>query len=138
MHKNSPSTALSSTIFLLFRSVLLHLRILEQRIERLRGRVVALRRLNVLERPLDRRLRLRIVRLNLDRPVKLPLDRDDRVRPLQLLERVESLLVLLVLLAGYFILKNRRAAPLPMKASDYSADKLRQAKPPREAPVAAV
>ena len=118
--------------------MLLHLRILEQRIERLRGRVVALRRLNVLERPLDRRLRLRIVRLNLDRPVKLPLDRDDRVRPLQLLERVESLLVLLVLLAGYSILKNRRAAPLPMKASDYSADELRPAKPPREGAAAAV
>ena len=51
---------------------------------------------------------------------------------------VGAAVVLLVLLAGYFILKNRRAAPLPMKASDYSADELRQAKPPREGAAAAV
>ena len=51
---------------------------------------------------------------------------------------VGAAVILLVLLAGYFILKNRRAAPLPMKASDYSADELRQAKPPREAPAVAV
>ena len=51
---------------------------------------------------------------------------------------VGAAVVLLVLLAGYSILKNRRAAPLPMKASDYSADELRPAKPPREGAAAAV
>ena len=51
---------------------------------------------------------------------------------------VGAAVVLLVLLAGYFILKNRHAAPLPMKASDYSADELRPAKPPREGAAAAV
>jgi len=51
---------------------------------------------------------------------------------------VGAAVVLLVLLAGYFILKNRRAAPLPMQASDYSADELRPAKPPREGAAAAV
>ena len=51
---------------------------------------------------------------------------------------VGGAVVLLVLLAGYFFLKNRRAAPLPMKAFDYSADELRPAKPPRKGAAAAV